>query len=211
MSRKNEFAKAKNPSVKFIGWKSEKKTLTYYDKEKKKEIAIVLPFEFVILKEMHTVRGYQDSSNSQIFANQVEFTSSQELNVQSREGGNIAKGLYQDIKDRVKESGGKYVKVLHIMEKDGTISTIHLKGSAVKVYGDFTSNNRTQIVDKFISVTGANDEKKGKVSYTTPIFELGNEISEKDDKIAENCYDTVQAYIGSLNIKEVQGDSQVTE
>jgi hypothetical protein len=215
MSRKDEFNNVKNPSVKFADWKSNEKTLTYFDKEKTStknpkgtEVKIKLPFEFVILKEMHTIRGYHEASNSQIFANQVEFTSNQELTVQSRGKGLLAKGLYQDIKANVKEAGGKYIKVLYVMDKDGQIITIHLKGSSVKVWGEFTYENRDSLVTKFISITGAKDEKKGTIVYSTPIFEVSNLITDEEDKMSETAYNSVQSYIDSLNIKEISSDNE---
>ena len=54
--------KSKNPAKKFLSWKSEEKCFAYYDKDKKENILVPLPFKFVILEHYHTVKGWNGRS-----------------------------------------------------------------------------------------------------------------------------------------------------
>ena len=50
---------------------------------------------------MHTVRGWSNSSESGIYSNEVQYIGQEELNVRSFKGGEIACGLWKDIKNKV--------------------------------------------------------------------------------------------------------------
>ena len=57
-NRKQAFATPQsNPSTKFIEWKSNDKAFEYYDKETSSKVAIPLPFKFLVLDELHAVKG----------------------------------------------------------------------------------------------------------------------------------------------------------
>lgn len=63
--------KSSNPARKFLEWKSDDKCFSYYDKEKKENVKVELPLTFVILEHYHTVKGWNDKSESGIYANEV--------------------------------------------------------------------------------------------------------------------------------------------
>ena len=78
---KREETKSKNPAKKFLSWKSEEKCFAYYDKEKEENVIIDLPFKFVILEHYHTVKGWNDASESGIYSNEVFQIGNEELQV----------------------------------------------------------------------------------------------------------------------------------
>lgn len=166
-----------NPAKKFLEWKSNDKCFSYYDKDKKENVNVELPLQFVILEHYHTVKGWDDDSESGIFANEVWSIGTEELNVRSLKGGNIAKGIYKDIRERIRGAGGHYSRSIYAVTPDLEIINISLKGSGVASYSsfinDFGDHNFTK---NWIKVTGAKEEKKGSVKYSTPIFEVGAEI-----------------------------------
>src|ERR1041384_7321483 len=104
-----------NPAQRYIEWKSNEKCFEYYDKtqaesENKGKIKLPLPFKFVVLDELHAVKGWNDATGSGIFSNEVKFVSKETMVVKPFKGNEIANGLYKDIKEKVKSAGGYYVK-----------------------------------------------------------------------------------------------------
>lgn len=166
-----------NPAKKFLEWRSNEKCFSYYDKDKKENVMVELPLQFVILEHYHTVKGWNDESESGIFSNEVWSIGTEEMNVRSFKGGNIAKGIYKDVRERIRGAGGHYARSIYAVTPDLEIINISLKGSGVASYSsfinDFGDHNFTK---NWIKVTGAKEEKKGSVKYSTPIFEVGAEI-----------------------------------
>lgn len=196
MKRQDEFKTvSQNPSKYFLEWKSDKGNFEYYDKETEQKIDVNLPFKFLTLKEMHTVKGWSDSSESAIWSNEVKYIGTEELKVRSFKGGEIATGLYKDIKNRVKDFGGHYVKSIYIMTEDGEIWNLQLKGSAVQQWGDFTQKTKSRLGDEWVEVTGADQRKKGSIKYSVPIFTFNTSLSEDEGEQADLAYATLETYI----------------
>ena len=185
----------KNPASKFLDWKSNDKQFSYYDKEQSKTIDVKLPLKFVFLDELHTVKGWNDASSSGVYANEVKFISKEPMTVKAFKGGEIAKGLYNEIKDKAKNAGGHYVKSIYIMLEDGSLGNIQLKGSAVQGWGEFVNANKKQLTTSWIVVDKAIEGKKGAVKYTTPNFTLGDVLSSNESNDADSNFDTLEAYL----------------
>ena len=195
-NRKQAFSQPQtNPSTKFIEWKSNDKGFSFYDKETKENVAIPLPFKFLVLDELHTVKGWNDASSSQINSNEVKFISRDEMTVKPFKGNEIAKGLYKDIKEKIKAAGGHYVKSVYCMLEDGSIANLQLKGAACQSYGDFTAKTRSRLTDEWVVVAKAIDGKKGAVKYTTPGFAFDKSLSESEADLADEAYNTLEAYL----------------
>lgn len=177
-----------NPAVKFYEWSSNDKCLKYYDKEKKENVLVPLPFKFVIIENYHTVKGWNDESESGIYSNEVLYTGTDELNVKSFKGGEIAKGLYKDIRTKVKDAGGHYSRSIYIVDQNGDLANLSLKGSAVSQYSDFTDSKKgiypmTKWDKNWASISEAADMKKGTVKYSVPVFKISAEIKNRDPLI----------------------------
>lgn len=212
-TRKSEFQNENpNPAHRFLEWKSEKKCFSYYDKEIQKNVEVPLPLTFLTLKEMHTVKGWNDASESAIFSNEVKYIGNETLNVRSFKGGDIAKGLYKDIRTAVKDAGGHYVKSIYIMTKDGEIWNVQLKGSAVQSWGEFTNKSRTRLSDEWVTVYDAEDRKKGRINYTVPLFKFDTSLSTDEGSIADQVYATLDMYMKAyLASKPEQSTPPVSE
>jgi len=177
---KREETKSKNPAKKFLSWKSEEKKFGYYDKEKEENVLIDLPFKFVILEHYHTVKGWNDASESGIYSNEVFQIGNEELQVKSFKGGKIAEGLYKDNKPTIVAAGGHYARSIYAVTNDLEIINISLKGSGVSSYSDFINEIGDLNFDKnWIEVTEAKELKKGKVNYSIPVFKKSNAIKDK--------------------------------
>lgn len=191
-----------NPSKRFLEWKSNEKAFSYFDKEKKENVKVELPFKFLVLDQLHTVSGWNDATSSGIYSNEVKFISKQVMTVKPFKGNEIAKGLYADIKEKVKNAGGHYVKSIYIMLEDGTLANIQLKGSAVQQWGEFTNKSLSRLPEEWVVVDKAIDGKKGAVKYTTPGFTFGGSLSDKEAAQADLVFDELETYLKAYLIKE---------
>lgn len=184
-----------NPATKFFEWKSNEKTFVYFDKETKTNVSIPLPFKFLVLDELHTIKGWNDATESGIYANEVKFISRDEMIVKPFKGNEIARGLYKDIKEKAKAAGGHYVKSIYIMLEDGSIANLQLKGAACQAWGDFTAKSKSRLVDEWVSVVGFDEAKKGSVKYTTPIFGYLCSLDGAEADLADEAFNILEAYL----------------
>jgi len=202
---------AKNPATKFLSWKSNDKAFSYYDKEKEENVLIQLPFKFLFLDQLQSVKGWSDALSGQIISNEVKTVSDQELtavcyhkNVKGEKvSTTIAKGLYKDIKDAVVSAGGKYHKSIYVMLEDGTLANIQLKGACVKEWGDFFNRSKKRLADEWVIVKKVNDGKKGAVKFTTPNFEFERSLTEDESIQADEVFDVLDTYLQSYLKKPI--------
>lgn len=186
--------KSSNPASKFLEWKSNEKCFSYYDKEKQENVKVLLPLKFVILEHYHTVKGWNDASESGIYSNEVLYTGSEELDVKSFKGGPIAKGIYKDIKQKVNECGGKYHRSIYAVTKDLEIINISLKGAAVSEYSKFIKDNGDNFfTQSWVEIAETVEGKKGSIKFSSPIFKKSTAI--KDASKIRPFAETLQAYM----------------
>ena len=201
-NRKQAFAQPQsNPATKFIEWKSNEKAFEYYDKETQKKVAIPLPFKFLVLDELHTVKGWNDATSSSIYSNEVKFISKEIMTVKPFKGNEIAKGLYKDIKEKIVAAGGHYTKSIYVMLEDGSLSNLQLKGSSVQAWGEFTQKSRARLPEEWIIVKTAKDGKKGAVKFSMPDFTFERTLSDSENEQADECFDTLEAYLKAYLVK----------
>lgn len=190
-----------NPATKFIDWKSDDKNFSYYDKELKENVAIPLPFKFLTLDELHTVKGWSESCKSAIYANEVKFISKEPLTVKPFKGNEIAKGLYSDIKEKIKAAGAHYVKSIYIMLEDGSLANLQLKGASCQAWGEFTQKTRSRLPDEWVTVGKAIEGKKGVVKYYTPEFKFDKSLSEDESVMADDTFRILETYLKAYLVK----------
>jgi hypothetical protein len=197
-NRRNAFAQPQsNPATKFLEWKSNDQCFEYYDKEAQKKVQVPLPFKFLVLDELHTVKGWNDATSSAIYSNEVKYISKEPMTVKPFKGNEIAKGLYKDIKDKVVSAGGHYTKSIYIMLEDGLLANIQLKGSAVQKWGEFTNKTRNRLADEWVVVAKALEGKKGAVKFFTPEFGFEKSLTKNEGLLADNCFNILEAYLNA--------------
>lgn len=190
-----------NPATKFFDWKSNEKCFSYYDKEKSENVLVQLPFKFLVLDELHAIKGWNDATSSGIFSNEVKFISKEVMTVKPFKGNEIAKGLYKDIKDKVQSAGGHYVKSIYIMLEDGSLANLQLKGSAVQKWGEFTAKTRQRLPDEWVVVSKAIEGKKGAVKFNVPEFAFERSISDSEADLADDAFNTLETYLKAYLVK----------
>lgn len=204
ISHTNEAPKSANPTSKYLEWKSNDKSFSYYDKAAGKNVKVELPLKFLFLQNYHTVKGWNDSSESGIYSNEVFFIGSEPMTVRSFKGGVIAEGLYKDIKPVIINAGGKYNRSIYVMLEDGTVANISLKGSAVRQWSDFMESNKGSVENQFIEVLTSNDEKKGSIKYSTPNFTMGSDLTKTQSLKADNVTAELKAYLDGYFNKDAK-------
>jgi hypothetical protein len=187
MSRSNPTDGARNPATRWFEWAggSDGGFVRWYDKEKKETVPVDGAFVFLLLDELSTVKGWHEPSESSIYANEVRDTRQDALVVKAFKGGELASGIYTQIRDRIVAVGGHYVASLYIAYKDGDtlkIGNLALKGAAAGAWMDFKRNAGTKksamdrmvrayLVDA-VKITGYEQMKKGGTVYRVPKFSL---------------------------------------
>ena len=210
----NESRKSSNPTTKYLAWKSVEKRFSYYDKASGDNIAVELPLRFVFIQHYHTIKGWNDATQTGIYSNEVFYIGREELSVQTFKGKKIASGLYKDIKTDVVAAGGKYHRSVYVMLEDGSIANISLKGAVVKEWSDFMEATRNLIDNQWVEVTSSKDEKKGSVKYSVPVFSLGKpltvEQSNKADEAASSLKQRMDNYF-STDVRDIEVEEETLE
>lgn len=195
MSRSSKIVE--NPCKYYLSWDSDKGQFKYWDKDSEKNIEITLPFRFAYLDELSTIKGYSDEDQSGIWSNEVRNLKEETISVRTKKG-EIASGLYDEIKDEVGNVGGKYTKSLYIAvindNSEPEIWNIQLKGAAFSGWLEFMKKAKRHVEKMGIECYDFTTEKKGKVTYTVPQFKLVD-IDEKEDSMFRELDLELQDYL----------------
>ena len=204
ISHNQEKSTSSNPTSKYFKWKSMDKQFSYYDKEAEENVKVDLPLKFVFLQHYHTVKGWNDASQSGIWSNEVYYIGSEPMNVRAFKGGTIVKGIYKDIKEDITRAGGKYHRSVYVMLEDGTIANLSFKGAVVREWSEFMKNNQSLVDNQWVEIKSAKDQKKGSIKYSTPDFALGANLTKKDIIAADNAAATLKEYLDQYFKKDEQ-------
>jgi hypothetical protein len=198
----NQTEGSTNPATKFLQWKSNDKVFAYWDKVKSENVQIKLPFKFQFLEHFHTVKGWNDASESGIYSNEVKFISKEPLKVRAFKGGDIAEGLYSDIRPKIRDAGGKYFRSVYVISEDGEIINLQFKGAVVSAYSDFMNEHENKIEGSWIEINKAEDKKKGATKYSVPIFEVGKQFTQSEMDLADEKYKDIVNYFDKYTSKQ---------
>lgn len=210
--------KSSNPATKFLQWKSNDKCFAYYDKEKGENVQVPLPFKFQFLEHFSTIKGWNDATETGIYSNEIMFTSKEELDVKTFKGVEIAKGLYKDIRSKVRDAGGKYHRSVYVLNEYGNIVNIQMKGAVVSAYSVFMDGDsktgikghKHLIENNWIVVNKFQELKKGATKYSVPIFEVGSVFTDSEFKLANEKYKEIENYFdnykGKADVNTVEVD-----
>ena len=208
MARADAFTSTVQTPVEFyLEWNSTKKQFGFYDKASGAEVPVPLPVKAVYLDELATVKGWHKPSNSAVFSNEVRNTSKQELAVRSFKSGDIAKGFWKEIKDKVNSQGGKYHSSIYLL-LEGRLVNLALHGASLHAWSEFTKNNKKALLGNYLEVKGFETGNSGGITYHTPVFSLGAEIEEAIAASAEEAYEKCQAYFEAKGAMASQREDQ---
>lgn len=203
MSRSNPTESTPNPAVRRYEWNGEAGTIRYYDREVKRNIDVGTDFTFLLLDEMASVGGWDDSagtSGSAIYSNEVRDTRTDVFVVKSFKGGIIAEGLYAKIKNAVTVQGGQFVAKCYIAFKEEggalAIGTLSFKGAALAAWMEFRKQNRAELYKNAVRIHAFTEGKKGKVVYRVPMMKVAP-ITPATDASAVACDKHLQEWLAA--------------
>ena len=204
-----------NPATKFLQWKSNDKLFAYWDKQQEQNVEVKLPFKFQFLEHFHTIKGWNDASESGIYSNEVKFISKENLKVRSFKGGDIAEGIYSEIRAKIRDAGGKYFRSIYVIDESGEIINLQVKGAVVSAWSDFCNLNKneaTKFESNWIEINEVEEKKKGATKYSVPVFTIGKAFTKEELSLADEKYKDIVNYFDKYtkNI-EVDAESELYE
>lgn len=180
-----------NPATRFLKIKSG--TVSYYDKESQENVEVKTPFEFVVLDQLATIKGWSDADESGYWSNEVRKVGSDVLTVRTSKGVKES-GIWRDIKGNSSIAGAKYNASVYIAHKSTNgmvVSNLALTGAALNAWIEFTQKHRVNNVK--VTLSGWSDAKKGSVSYKVPVFEATT-LTEAEKSETVELDKQLQAY-----------------
>lgn len=210
MSRSNPNEGARNPSTRWFEWAggSDGGFVRWYNKDTKETVKVEGAFTFLLLDQLSSVKGWHDPSESGIYSNEVRDTRQDVLVVRSFKGGELASGIYAQIRDRIKAVGGHYCASLYIAYKDGEelrIGNLNLKGATAGAWMEFKKTAGKKINSDAVTIAGFSNEKKGSTAYRVPKFAL-KEVSEATNQQAVALDVELQAFLADY-LKKPKGEA----
>jgi hypothetical protein len=190
MSRSNN-EELVSPAKKFFEWDAVNGQFEYFDKTKKTEttkggkVSVPLPFRFLVLDKLSTIKGYNKEDKSGYWSNEVRDIKKELMVVRTKKGV-AAKGTYDQVIDSKDTRGSKYCQSVYIAYKDGknlAICNLGLTGSAVSAWIEFCKTNK--IMEGAIAVESATDEVNGVTKYKKPVFKKITTTPESEQKAKE--------------------------
>lgn len=192
MSRSNQ-TDIVNPAVRWFSWNGDTGGFYYWDKEQKKRIPIPLPFRFMVLDTLSTIKGYNKALDYGYYSNEIRDIKKEILTVRSK-SGIMAKGLYEEVKAEC--DGAKYCQSVYAAIKEGdkfALCNIAFVGCAVGAWIEFRKKVK-KIYDGAVSVDEMLAGKTGKIEYQSPIFKM-IEVSPEAETAATALDKELQEYL----------------
>jgi hypothetical protein len=220
MSRSNPSDGIANPSTRWFEWAGGEDGgfITWYDKDAKQDVKVPLPFTFLVLDELATIKGWHKPSTSSIYANEIRDTRQEVLVVKSFKGGELASGLYASIKDRVKAVGGKYAASIYIAYREGEalrLGNLSLKGGAGSAWMDFKKAAGSKKDDSgksmkayfldAVRIVSFEQATSGGTTYRVPVFALAP-VTDATNKAALALDTELQAFLADY-LKRPKGEA----
>lgn len=184
-----------NPARLYLKVKSG--AIVYYDKEQQENITVPTPFEFIVLDQLATIKGWSDQDESGFWSNEVRRVGADTLTVRTSKGMK-ASGIWRDIKGKPELAGAKYNSSVYVAYrgKDGLeIANLALTGAALNSWIEFTQKHR--ITSNKVVLSEWADAKKGSVSYKVPVFTavpMGDEEKEEAIELDRQLQEYLNEY-----------------
>ena len=207
---KREVTTNVNPTSKFLEWKSNNKSFSFWNKELKKNEEVKLPLTFMVLEEYHKISGFSDADQTGIYSNEVLQIGTEEMEVRTFKGRIIAKGLYKDIKGAVNAAGGNYHKSIYAVTNEWELINISFKGACVSQWSTFIEKGAwKRLADEWVSIESSNDHQKGMVKYSTPNFAFNSSLSDTEYKVVEEKATQLQDYMNKyFKAEEIEVEAE---
>ena len=202
MSRTSQTNSNRVPSpVKFYINFNQDGEFVYYDAEKKERVSLGSDLDFLVMDTRSAVGGFNKALDARIYSNMVKSVVTEEVTVKCGKE-TIDKGIWAEIKDRVKAKGAKFcTKVFALAKINGTLEPVELDfmGSAIGDWMSFIEElgGKWATYSSTISATKGEERKSGKNIYYGVAFSL--KPLDPADNDAANAFndDKLQPYLNA--------------
>jgi hypothetical protein len=192
-----------NPAKLNIDWKGSENKFVGYNRETKQTSDMPKEMYIIVLDQLVSITGYSESQNTGIYSNEIKYSTTEELVVQTK-NGIAAKGLYRDIKDKIKVLGGNFTKSVYAclitpQEKGQTpkleLVNFKMAGSALRPWGEAKPGDDGCVIKLTINNLLL---KKGRTEYYSPTIE---KLSVRQDilDLAVSLDRDLQKYLTARN------------
>lgn len=220
MSRSNPQETLTNVAKRFYQWDGDNSGFKYFDKTlgekdaegkiKGQNVTTPLPFTFLVLDSLVTVKGYNEPESKGYWSNEVRDVTKDLMTVKSKTGVEMT-GTWKQIKEKLSSKGAEYTQSVYIGIKDAAgkleIANIQLKGAALNAWIDFLK--KVKINEIAVSVKTSVSKKKGKVVYQEPVF-TAIKINEKTNQEAIELDKELQIYLTAYLAKNASAPTAPT-
>ena len=186
--------KLKNPAKIFIELKNKVGEFQYYDKDIKKYVSVPLPIYFVVLDELHIVKGYNKANKNGVYSNEIRNIKEELLSVRVFKTNIKIVGLWNKIKGEVEKINGQYSRSVYagLISKDKPLILVNFQfyGASRSPWFDFRGDKET----KGVGITELIEDNNGDVSFLRPVFKSVN-LRDVDKKQAIELDRELQNYL----------------
>lgn len=205
MSRSNpsEDVNLVNPAQRFLEWNGKSGGFKYYDKTEKKNVDVPLPFTFIPLCTMVTLKGYNQKKDIGYWSNEVKDITKDKFVIKGKHNasGSIDthfEGFYKDLKDQLELNKINYTQSLYIGYKDEKgvlqLGNLQIKTSALGPWINFCKLNK--IMEIGVQVKSFTNEKNGSVDFVAPVY-TAIKVSDETNKDAAALDVKLQEYLSA--------------
>ena len=200
MSRSNPNENLVNPAKFFYEWDGGDGGFKYFDKslgEKGEKVKQELPFTFIPLDVLVTIKGFNESEQKGYWSNEIRQFDIKTgiLTVRSKAGVEMI-GTYEQVKAKLGTKGADYCQSVYCATKgaDGklVLNNIQIKGAALGAWIKFVKKNN--INEVAVAVKDMVKKKKGRVDYVEPVFSAVK-IKEETNQEAIELDKLLQEYL----------------
>lgn len=202
-----------NPAEITIEWSGSQNQFTYYDKDSKSKVAMGPDLKFIVLDRLNSISGYSQSKNCGIWSNEIRSTETDLLKVNWKPNGKketLIQGLYGEIKDTVKEKGGKYCQVVYALmigENENKIVRILFKGSSLVPWIEAKVRDVPMYV---LTASNGTKQVKGTNEYYSPTIAQMEQITDDNHiKEADKAMAIVETYLNNY-LDGSQDDDEIS-
>lgn len=208
MSRSNN-TEIINPATQYFEWSGGKKTggvLSYWDKDAKERVPVVLPFRFLVLDRVYQVGGgIGKGKDYQGFWSNAIRDSRKEAFVVKNKNGIYVEGLWKEIKDKhTSWVTGLYI-AYHDSDKNLQIGFLKLEGAANSAWIDFTQKVQRDIYAGAFAIS-ASEFVDGEIEHYKPVYSWSDKITDETNESAKQLDEqTLQPYLKAYFGREREG------
>jgi len=231
MSSRNQKI-VESPVTKWFTWKTISNsddvvtggTLVSYNKETKQNEPVELPFSFALINDSGvTFSGYNEKMKQGVWSNEGS-DKNHEIVLKTKDEVllKFKLGDYKENKDAVEGFGAKYTKVVigAVPTQDGGFELVGIKFSGAALTGGVDKDNfdssekmhgyfnftkaagKSKIFSNYITLKDYAIKKKGKTKFGVPVFEVGQEVTEVEDKALRQLTDEYDNYLKYYHSKK---------